>query len=71
MSEGALAAANSDVPKELWGQYGDWKSWEAHKRYMKSDTKHMRSVSHATMSLPKGTTPDVRIECDSASCPLQ
>jgi len=38
---------------------------------MKSDTKHLLSVSHAAMSLPKGTAPDVRIECDSASCPPQ
>ncbi len=58
----ASAAANSDVPKELWGQHGDWKSWEAHKRYMKSDTKHLLSVSRAAMSLPKGTAPEVRIE---------
>ena len=38
---------------------------------MKSDTKYMLSVSQATMSLPKGTAPDVRIEIDSASCPPQ
>ena len=36
---------------------------------MKSDTKHLLSVSQATMSLPKGTAPDVRIECDPASFP--
>ena len=38
---------------------------------MKSDTKHLLSVSQATMSLPKGTAPNVRIECDSASSPPQ
>ena len=68
-SGGASAAANSDIPKELWGQHGDWKSWEAQKRYIKSDTKHLLSVSRATMSLPKGPAPDMRIECDSAIIP--
>jgi hypothetical protein len=38
---------------------------------MKNDTKHLLSVSHAAMSLPKGLAPDVRIEDDSASCPPQ
>jgi len=28
-SGGASSAANSNIPKELWGQHGDWKSWEA------------------------------------------
>jgi len=28
-SGGASAVANSNVPKELWGQHGDWKSWDA------------------------------------------
>ena len=65
-SGGASTAANSDVPKELWGQHGDWKSWEAQKRYMKSDPAHLLSVSRAAMSLPKGTAPEVRIECDPA-----
>ena len=68
-SGGASTAANSDVLKELWGQHGDWKSSEAQKRYMKSDTKHLLSVSQAAIRLPKGTALDVRIECDSASCP--
>ena len=63
--------ANSDVPKELWGQHGGWKSWDAQKRYMKSDKEHLISVSQAAMRLPKGTAPDVRIEEDSASCPPQ
>jgi integrase len=70
-SGGASAAANSDVPKELWGQHGDWSSWEAQKRYMKSDKKHLLSVSQAAMSLPKGTEPDMRIEDDPASSPPQ
>ncbi len=33
---------------------------------MKSDPEHLLSVSRATMGLPKGTAPDVRIECESA-----
>ncbi len=70
-SGGASAAANSDVPKELWGQHGDWKSLEAQKPYMKSDTKYPLSVLRAVMSLPKGTAPEMRIECDPASVPLQ
>jgi integrase len=70
-SGGASAAANSGVPKELWGQHGDWKSWEAQKRYMKSDPAHLLSVSRAAMSLPRGPAPDVRIECDAASVPPQ
>ena len=61
--------ANSDVPKELWGQHEDMKSWEAQKCYMKSDPTHLLSVSRAPMSLPKGPAPDVRLECDSATNP--
>ncbi len=38
---------------------------------MKSDTKHLLSVSQAAMRLPKGSAPDVQIEDDSASCPPQ
>ena len=38
---------------------------------MKSDTKHLLSVSRAAMSLPKGTAPEVRIEYDPASVPSQ
>ncbi len=68
-SAGASAAAKSDVPKELWGQHGEWKSWGAQKRYMKSDVTHLLSVSRATMRLPKDPAPDVRIECDSAINP--
>jgi integrase len=70
-SGGASAAANSDVSDLLWGQHGDWKSVDAQKRYMKSDTEHLLSVSRAAMSLPKGTAPEVRIECDPASVPPQ
>jgi integrase len=70
-SGGASAAANSDVAKELWGQHGDWSSWDAQKRYMKSDTEHLLSVSRAAMRLPKGVAPDVRIEDDSAGCTPQ
>ncbi len=68
-SGGASAAANSGVPKELWGQHGVWKSWEAQKRCMKSDPTHLLSVSRAAMCLPRGPAPDVRIECDAASVP--
>jgi hypothetical protein len=38
-SSGASASSNAGVPSELWGQHGDWSTWEAQKRYMKSDTE--------------------------------
>ena len=39
------------------------------KRYMKTDTPRLLSVSRAAMSLPKTTAPDVRIESESAGAP--
>jgi hypothetical protein len=38
---------------------------------MKSDSEHIFSVSRATMGLPKGPAPDVRIECEFAVIPPQ
>ena len=32
----ALAPANAEVPAELWGQHGDWKTMDVHKRYVKT-----------------------------------
>ncbi len=68
-SGGASAASNAGVPAELWGQHGDWKSWDAQKRYMKTDTPRLLSVSRAAMGPPQTTAPDVRIECESAGAP--
>ncbi len=65
-SGGASVVSNAGVPAELWGQHGDWKSWEAQKRCMKTDTLRLLSVSRAAMGPPKTTAPDVRIECESA-----
>jgi hypothetical protein len=65
----ASAAVNFDIPKELFGHHGDWKSWKAQKRYMKSSPTHLLSVSRATMSLPRGPAPDGWIEYDSAINP--
>ncbi len=66
----ASAAANSDVPVELWGQHGDWKTMDAQKRYMKSNKTKLVSVSLAAMSLPTSLAPDVRTEGGSAVAPL-
>jgi hypothetical protein len=63
-SGGASAAFNAGVPAELWGHHGDWSSWEAHKRYMKSDTTHLLSASRTAMGPPKTPAPDARIECE-------
>ena len=64
-----MASNDSGVPAELWGYHGDWKSMEAHKRYMKTDTPRVMSVSRSAMGPPKTTAPDVRIECESAGAP--
>jgi hypothetical protein len=64
-------ASDAGVPAELWGQHGDWKSWEAHKHYMKTDTPRLLSVSRAAMGTPMTPAPDVRIEFESASAPLE
>ncbi len=68
-SGGASAASNAGVSAELWGQHGNWKSWEAQKRYMKTDTPRLWSVSRAAMGPPKTPAPDVRIECESVGAP--
>ncbi len=46
---GASAASNAGIALELWGQQGDWASFESQKRYMKKDTKALLSVSLAAM----------------------
>ena len=68
-SGGASAASNAGVPVELWGQHGDWKSWEAQKRYMKADTSRLMSVSQAAMGSSRTPASDVRIEVESADAP--
>ena len=68
-SGGASAASNAGVPWELWGQHGDWKSDEAQKRYMKTDTTRVLSVSRAIMRPPSGMAPDVRTEDESDIVP--
>ncbi len=65
-STGASATANANVPAELLGQHGDWKTLEAQRLYMKSDTEHLLSESWAAMGLPKTPTPTVRFEVESA-----
>ena len=68
-SGGASAALNAGVSDELIGQHGDWKTKAAQRRYMKSDTTRLLSVSRAVMGLSKTPAPDVRIECVSAGVP--
>jgi len=68
-SGGASAASNAGVPAELWRHHGDWSTWDAQKRYMKSDTARLLSVSRAAMGPPKTPASDVRIECESAGAP--
>ena len=68
-SGGASTASNAGVPVELWGQHGDWKSWEAQKRYMKADTSRLMSVSQAAMGSSRTPASDVRIEVESADSP--
>ncbi len=67
----ASAATNASVPVELWGHHGEWKSWEAQKRYMKSGTSRLMSVSQAAMATSMTPAPDVRIEVESADAPLE
>ena len=55
---------------KLWGQHGAWnKTLNAQKRYMKSGTPRLLSVSRTAMRLPTGLAPDVRTECGSAVAP--
>ena len=70
----ASAAANAGVTMELWGQHGDWKSFEAQKRYMKRDAASLLSVSLAAMRTPPAgadpplaALPDVRAETASSA----
>jgi integrase len=68
-SGGASAAVNAGVSDELIGQHGDWKTKAAQRRYMKSDTTRLLSVSRAAMGSTKTPAPDVRIEDESAGVP--
>ena len=47
--DGASAAPNAGIALKLWGQQGDWASFESQKRYMKKDIKALLSVSLAAM----------------------
>jgi hypothetical protein len=58
-SGGASAASNADIDLELWGQHGDWASFNSQKRYMKKDVKALLSVSMAVMIVPSTSTIDV------------
>ncbi len=68
-SGGASAALNGGVSDELIGQHGDWKTKAVQRRYMKSDTTRLLSVSRAAMGVSKTPAPDVRIEGESAGVP--
>ncbi len=68
-SGGASAASNAGVPSELWGQHGDWKSFESQRRYKKSDPARLLSVLRAAMVLPKDLAPGARIVAESAGVP--
>ena len=68
-SGGASAALNAGVSDELIGQQGNRKTKAAQRRYMKSVSPRLLSVSRAAMGLPKTPVPDVRIEDESAGVP--
>ena len=68
-SAGASAASNGGVSVELWGQHGDWKILDAHKRYNKSYKTRLLSVTRAAMRLRTGLAPDVWTECGSVVAP--
>jgi integrase len=68
-SGGASAAVNAGVADELIGQHGDWKTKASQRRYMKSDSARLLSVSRAAMGSTKTPAPDVRIEDESAGVP--
>ena len=57
---------NAGIPVELWGHHGDLKYWEAQKRYMKTDTPRLLSVSRVAIDPPKTLVPDARIEFELA-----
>ena len=42
---GASAASNAGISLELWGQYGDYKSFAPHKCFMERDMESILSVS--------------------------
>ncbi len=52
-----------------WGQHGEWKTLEAQKRYMKSDTENLLSVWRAAVGLPRTPALIVWIEFESAGAP--
>ena len=52
-SGGASAAANAGISQELWGQHGDWASWEAQRGYMQAIHSAILSVSRAAMQQPE------------------
>ncbi len=58
-SGGASAASNADIDLELWGQHGDWASFNSQKRCMKNDVKSLLSVSMAVMNVSSSSTLDV------------
>ncbi len=68
-SGGASAASNAGVSSELVGQHGDWKSKASQRRYMKSETTRLLSVSRAAMGFEKTLAPDARTEVESAGAP--
>ena len=68
-SGGASGALNAGVSDDLIGQHGDWKTKAALRRYLKSDTPRLLSVSRAAMRPPGTTAPVVRIEEESAGVP--
>jgi hypothetical protein len=51
-SGSALAASNADIDLKLWGQHGDWATFQSQKRYMKKYIKALLSVSLAAMKVP-------------------
>ena len=65
-SGGASLASSGGISAELWEQHGDLKTLDAQKRYMKSDTIRLSSVSRAAMRLPTDMALDVRTERGSA-----
>jgi hypothetical protein len=65
-SGGTSAASNADIDLELWGQHGDWATFQSQKRYMKKDIKALLSVSLAAMNVPSSSplVVDVDISLD-------
>ena len=68
-SGGASAAANAEVPAELWGQHGDWKTMDAQKRYMKTHPTRLLSVSRAAMGLLRYPAPGAGIGVSGSNPP--